>query len=186
MLLRTSQPYYKKKRSELFSEPNEMAERQTKVGLTRKRALVSCDRCKLRRARCIRDNADVPCADCKMNGIQCESRIPRKQRVYGSVETLSLHYRALESLLSGLFPHENIQNLNTLFRIAAIINIQCPPETTSHVQISSATITTRKRHLCCANCNRSPNRRRSPRNKRTPAHILLLTPYILLNLRLLH
>ncbi|RMZ72179.1 separin [Pyrenophora seminiperda CCB06] len=103
-----------------------MAERPTKAGPSRKRALVSCDRCKIRRARCIRDNADVPCADCKAAGVQCESKLPRKQRVYGSVETLSLRYRALESLVKGLFPNENVQDTETLFKLAAARNISMP------------------------------------------------------------
>ncbi|KAE8824687.1 hypothetical protein PTNB85_09451 [Pyrenophora teres f. teres] len=103
-----------------------MAERPAKAGPSRKRALVSCDRCKIRRARCIRDNADVPCADCKAAGVQCESKLPRKQRVYGSVETLSLRYRALESLVKGLFPHENVQDTETLFKLAAARNISMP------------------------------------------------------------
>lgn len=92
----------------------------------RKRALVSCDRCKLRRARCIRDNADEPCADCRLSGVQCESKLPRKQRVYGSVETLSLRYRALEGLVKGLFPHENVQDTNVVFRLARERNISMP------------------------------------------------------------
>jgi proline utilization trans-activator len=92
----------------------------------RKRALVSCDRCKLRRARCIRDNADEPCADCRISGVHCESKLPRKQRVYGSVETLSLRYRALESLVKGLFPQENIQDTSVLFALAAARNISMP------------------------------------------------------------
>lgn len=92
----------------------------------RKRALVSCDRCKLRRARCIRDNPDDPCADCRMSGVLCESKLPRKQRVYGSVETLSLRYRALESLVKGLFPQDNTQDVNTLFKLAADRNISMP------------------------------------------------------------
>lgn len=103
-----------------------MTGRQAKSGAARKRALVSCDRCKLRRGRCIRDNADEPCADCKQSGVQCESKLPRKQRVYGSVETLSLRYRALESLVQGLFPQEDVQNTNTLFKVAAARNIQMP------------------------------------------------------------
>ncbi|KAH9868564.1 hypothetical protein J1614_007636 [Plenodomus biglobosus] len=92
----------------------------------RKRALVSCDRCKLRRARCIREGPDEPCADCKVSGVQCESKLPRKQRVYGSVETLSLRYRALESLVKGLFPQEKTQHINVLFKIAAARNIEMP------------------------------------------------------------
>jgi proline utilization trans-activator len=92
----------------------------------RKRALVSCDRCKLRRARCIRDNTDETCADCRLAGVQCESKLPRKQRVYGSVETLSLRYRALEALVKGLFPEENVQDTNVLFTLAAARNIAMP------------------------------------------------------------
>jgi proline utilization trans-activator len=93
---------------------------------TRKRALVSCDRCKTRRARCIRPNAGEPCSDCTANGVKCESKLPRKQRVYGSVETLSLRFRALESLVKGLFPDENIQDTDTLFKIAAAKNVSMP------------------------------------------------------------
>ncbi|KAH7127095.1 fungal-specific transcription factor domain-containing protein [Dendryphion nanum] len=92
----------------------------------RKRALVSCDRCKTRRARCIRENPDEACTDCKNNGVVCESKLPRKQRVYGSVETLSLRYRALEALVKGLFPEENIQDTSTLYRIASTKNIKMP------------------------------------------------------------
>ncbi|KAH8702990.1 fungal-specific transcription factor domain-containing protein [Phaeosphaeriaceae sp. PMI808] len=105
-----------------------MPERRDKAEASapRKRALVSCDRCKLRRARCIRDSPDEPCADCKLSGVQCESKLPRKQRVYGSVETLSLRYRALESLVKGLFPQENIQDTNTIFQLAAARDIPMP------------------------------------------------------------
>lgn len=105
-----------------------MSERRAKAEASapRKRALVSCDRCKLRRARCIRDGPDEPCADCKTSGVQCENKLPRKQRVYGSVETLSLRYRALESLVKGLFPNENTQDTNVIFSIAAARNIPMP------------------------------------------------------------
>ena len=105
-----------------------MAERsRDKADLApRKRALISCDRCKVRRARCIRDKPDEPCADCKMSGVLCESKLPRKQRVYGSVETLSLRYRALESLVKGLFPQANVQDVNVLFKLAAERNIPMP------------------------------------------------------------
>jgi proline utilization trans-activator len=92
----------------------------------RKRALVSCDRCKLRRARCIRDNAEEPCSDCRISGVHCESKLPRKQRVYGSVETLSVRYRALESIVKGLFPQENVQDTSVLFTLAAARNIPMP------------------------------------------------------------
>ncbi|KAF2132087.1 hypothetical protein P153DRAFT_284970 [Dothidotthia symphoricarpi CBS 119687] len=104
-----------------------MVERQRKAEPPpRKRALVSCDRCKVRRARCIRESPDEPCADCKLSGVQCESKLPRKERLYGSKETLSLRYRALESLIKGLFPQENTQDTNILFKIAAARHISMP------------------------------------------------------------
>jgi proline utilization trans-activator len=112
----------------MTSSSHKMPPRRDKsdVSAPRKRALVSCDRCKLRRARCIRDNADEPCADCRLSGVHCESKLPRKQRVYGSVETLSLRFRALESLVKGLFPQENIQDTNVIFTLAAARNIPMP------------------------------------------------------------
>lgn len=116
----------RKDRSGIVSDTQAMAGDKTTESAPRKRALVSCDRCKLRRARCIRDNPEEPCADCKLSGVQCESKLPRKQRVYGSVETLSLRYRALESLVKGLFPQENTQDVNVLFKIAASRNILMP------------------------------------------------------------
>jgi proline utilization trans-activator len=94
--------------------------------IPRKRALVSCDRCKVRRARCIRENADEICADCRISGVHCESKLPRKQRVYGSVETLSLRYRALEALVKGLFPEENVQDTNVIFTLASARKIPMP------------------------------------------------------------
>jgi proline utilization trans-activator len=109
---------------------DEMPQRRDKAegSAPRKRALVSCDRCKLRRARCIRDNTDEPCADCRLSGVQCESKLPRKQRVYGSVETLSLRYRALESLVKGLFPQENTSDTTVIFALASARNIQMPAQ----------------------------------------------------------
>lgn len=93
----------------------------------RKRALVSCDRCKVRRARCTRpDGPDEPCLDCKTSNVVCESTLPRKKRVYGSVETLSVRFRALEALVKGMFPEENTLDTNTLFKIAAARNISMP------------------------------------------------------------
>lgn len=46
------------------------------------------------------------CSNCLSSGIKCQSTLPRKQRVYGSVESLSLRYRALEALVQGLLDPE--------------------------------------------------------------------------------
>ncbi|KAI1453145.1 hypothetical protein F4805DRAFT_385350 [Annulohypoxylon moriforme] len=86
----------------------------------RKRTQVSCDACKTRRCKCVRLQStsgagndatkrdyQPPCKLCVETGIPCVTTMPRKQRVYGSVENLDKRYRALEALVSGLFPDLN-------------------------------------------------------------------------------
>ncbi|KAI1397300.1 hypothetical protein F4819DRAFT_89954 [Hypoxylon fuscum] len=86
----------------------------------RKRTQISCDNCKTRRCKCIRLNtasesyrnttrngSQPPCKLCVESGIPCVTTMPRKQRVYGSVENLDRRYRALEALVFGLFPQLN-------------------------------------------------------------------------------
>ncbi|KAI2602482.1 hypothetical protein GGR54DRAFT_499912 [Hypoxylon sp. NC1633] len=86
----------------------------------RKRTQVSCDACKTRRCKCVRLKASTEsdidisragglavCKLCLETGIPCVTTMPRKQRVYGSVENLDRRYRALEALVSGLFPDLN-------------------------------------------------------------------------------
>ena len=82
----------------------------------RKRTQVSCDACKTRRCKCIRLGAGTgsddesglpPCKLCMDTGIPCVTTMPRKQRVYGSVENLDKRYRALEALLTGVYPDLN-------------------------------------------------------------------------------
>ena len=92
----------------------------------RRRAAVSCDFCKHRRAKCIRGLPQEPCTNCVANRIKCESTLPRKQRVYGSIESLSIRYRALDALVRGLFQDENINDLDTLYRIGEEKHISMP------------------------------------------------------------
>lgn len=84
----------------------------------RKRTQVSCDACKTRRCKCVRlgttsgagsdDEANLPpCKLCTESGVRCITTMPRKKRVYGSVENLDKRYRALEALISGVFPQLN-------------------------------------------------------------------------------
>ncbi|KAI1871082.1 hypothetical protein JX265_006122 [Neoarthrinium moseri] len=82
----------------------------------RKRTKLSCDACKARRCKCLRittalgsedgqvDGALTPCKNCVDTGIECVTTLPRKQRIYGSVENLDRRYRALDALVSGMFP----------------------------------------------------------------------------------
>lgn len=92
----------------------------------RRRAAVSCDRCKLRRAKCVRLAGQQECTNCASKGVKCESTLPRKHRIYGSLESLSLRYRALEALVNGLFPDESTRETDTLYRIAQAKSITMP------------------------------------------------------------
>lgn len=93
----------------------------------RRRAQVSCDRCKLRRIRCIRANQDESCRTCLDNGVACESTLPRKHRIYGSIETLGARYQALDALVRGIFQGEEIGDTDQLYRLAQERNIPMPP-----------------------------------------------------------
>lgn len=98
----------------------------------RRRALVSCDRCKQRRVRCIRqgeNDENEPCQSCIENGVKCESTLPRKHRIYGSVENLSLRYRVLDAIVKGLYPDRDVSSIDTLYSIAEANNISLPPNT---------------------------------------------------------
>ncbi|KAH6671180.1 fungal-specific transcription factor domain-containing protein [Halenospora varia] len=95
----------------------------------RRRALVSCDRCKKRRIRCTRSNGSdgqEACQSCLEVGAKCESTLPRKTRIYGSVETLSVRYRVLDALIKGLFPSNDTSNIDELYAIAEAHDITLP------------------------------------------------------------
>lgn len=94
----------------------------------RRRTLVSCDRCKTRRIRCCRNNENEACTSCLNGGVKCQSTMPRKQRVYGSVERFSLRYRALDALVRGLFPNEDTDDIEVLYQLARNHNIPMPSQ----------------------------------------------------------
>ncbi|ODV86875.1 hypothetical protein CANARDRAFT_21858 [[Candida] arabinofermentans NRRL YB-2248] len=87
----------------------------------RKRALFSCDRCKLRKTKCKRlldndlryDNI-TPCIQCSKANVSCTTSIPRKKRVYGPIENITLHYKCLLTIVTGLFPNLDVYNIDEL------------------------------------------------------------------------
>lgn len=52
--------------------------------------------------------------------------MPRKQRLYGSIEKLSVRYRALDALVRGLFPDEDTDQVEVLFKLAQDRDIAMP------------------------------------------------------------
>ena len=92
----------------------------------RRRTLVSCDRCKTRRVRCVRTAQEETCNSCIAAGVKCESNLPRKHRVYGSAESFSVRYRCLDALISGLFPQDDTQDIEVLYALARVKHIPMP------------------------------------------------------------
>ena len=85
----------------------------------RKHTKLSCDYCKTRRCKCQRlgqtpsssmagNNGDdeglARCKLCIEVGIQCVTTMPRKHRIYGSVESLDRRYLAINALIRNLHP----------------------------------------------------------------------------------
>ncbi|KAF7906396.1 hypothetical protein EAF00_000675 [Botryotinia globosa] len=91
----------------------------------RKRTQKSCDRCKQRRVRCLQDG-DAPCQNCAEIRVECKFTLPRKTRIYGSVETLSMRYRVLDAIVKGMFPNKNTSDIDVLYEIAAEHRITLP------------------------------------------------------------
>lgn len=99
----------------------------------RKRALFSCDRCKLRKTKCNRlQNNDLkydnitPCLQCSKAGVSCTTSIPRKKRFYGPVKNIALHYKCLLALITGLFPDSDVYNIEELIDIGHKLKFEMP------------------------------------------------------------
>ena len=85
----------------------------------RKRAAISCDRCKTRKVRCIRIGSDdAACAACAQLGLDCVAAIPRKQRFYGSFEQLEERYRALDAFVRQSYPGEVLDTAEDIRELA--------------------------------------------------------------------
>lgn len=113
----------------------------------RKRIAVSCDRCRKRKLRCRATEADESsyagvskktgnaanamgtndtCSECLKAGASCTRILPRKKRVYGSVDTLSMHYQALLLVIKHLFPDQDCDALPGILKIAKDLKITIP------------------------------------------------------------
>lgn len=73
----------------------------------RKRASASCDKCRTKRIKCHRVSPEAPCTNCLHQSLECVTLIPRKKRVYTSVE--ESRYRAVDKLLERIFPGRSVE-----------------------------------------------------------------------------
>lgn len=100
----------------------------------RKRIGVSCDRCRKRKLRCRAADESKPlsehdtCTECLKAGSTCTRTLPRKKRVYGSIDVLSMHYQALMILVKKLFPDQDCETVPGLREIAKKNNIEIPED----------------------------------------------------------
>ncbi|KAI1269342.1 fungal-specific transcription factor domain-containing protein [Xylariaceae sp. FL1019] len=84
----------------------------------RKRGVQSCDLCRKKRCKCIpAAGGGHQCANCLAQNAPCTYRLPRKTRIYGSVEDLSDRFRCLEALVRGAFPNDTLHSVQDLLEL---------------------------------------------------------------------
>ncbi|ODH46672.1 hypothetical protein GX48_07229 [Paracoccidioides brasiliensis] len=92
----------------------------------RKRTEISCDKCKSRKQKCNRVLGEPQCRYCQTHGILCSTTKPRKQRLYGSDETLRNRLTLLESLVKGLVPDANLSSNDEMVKLGKSLGIPLP------------------------------------------------------------
>lgn len=105
----------------------------------RKRAASSCDFCKVRRRKCVRDSSADGCRLCRVNNVECTSSIPRKPRYEGPSDRHRSRYRAMEELLGKLLPNIPIRDTDELLRLSQDMEAGSPVHLQHGLQAISAT-----------------------------------------------
>lgn len=100
---------------------------------SRRRAAFSCDRCKTKKIKCNRTDLDeninkfdnvTPCNNCQKSGVECTTSIPRRRRVYSSFENLGMHYQTLLTLVQGLYPDVDTNDINELIGLGETLGLK--------------------------------------------------------------
>lgn len=92
----------------------------------RQRTERSCDRCKSKKQKCNKWPGQAKCQHCQKYGYDCVVTKPRKQRLYGSVETHGAKVALLESLVKGLMPEADVSNMDSMQEMARSLGIPVP------------------------------------------------------------
>ncbi|KAF1982809.1 hypothetical protein K402DRAFT_414721 [Aulographum hederae CBS 113979] len=104
-----------------------MTENRRKVPLEkRKRTETSCDGCKSRKQKCHKTPDQTSCRYCQDHGIECVTTLPRKKRIYGSVEGLGTRLALLESLVKGLLPEADVSSVDEMRNLGQSLGIPLP------------------------------------------------------------
>lgn len=105
----------------------------------RKRAAFSCNRCRIKKIKCLREDLTstssndhssnivydktTPCTNCARAEVECVTDIPRRRRVYGSFENLGSHYQIVLKLVQGAYPHLDVNDVNELIKLGERLGI---------------------------------------------------------------
>ncbi|CUM66301.1 uncharacterized protein PRCAT00003963001 [Priceomyces carsonii] len=105
-------------------------------GHLRKKALFSCDRCRLKKRACKREtngnskatdvDLSVPCTGCANRGLECKTTLPRKRRSHVTDKTLGLHYKYLYAIAQAMLPNVDINNMDYLRKVGSDMGITMP------------------------------------------------------------
>jgi hypothetical protein len=106
----------------------------------RQRTERSCDRCKSRKQKCSTTPGQDKCQHCQKYGYDCVVTKPRKQRIYGSLETHGAKVVLLESLVKGLLPEADLSNVDSMQEMARSLGIPVPATASSASQASQENI----------------------------------------------
>ncbi len=89
----------------------------------RRRVEVSCDRCKLRKTKCIRDASEAACKECVKANVTCVSNLPRKRRIYATEEQLTDRYKALDAIVRHLYAGKDLESDEAVEALAAELGV---------------------------------------------------------------
>lgn len=118
--------------------PNTKRKRRVVPESERKRAAVSCDRCRQRKLKCqlpvstgkhSEDDGTQTlhkCTACLKANVSCTRDMPRKQRVYGSIDSLSAHYQALLFVMQKVFPDDDCTTIDGITTLSKRLEIDLP------------------------------------------------------------
>lgn len=94
----------------------------------RKNAKVSCDRCKIKKLACKRENpdSDGECLKCIKAGVECKTTIKRKKKARRPIENIGLHYKCLYGIVNGFFHDIDVNDIDALIDLGEAHGITMP------------------------------------------------------------
>jgi len=99
----------------------------------RKRAIFSCDWCKLRKRACCRFkngtrvfDGNTPCTECVKGKRNCITTFKRRARNHGQNSDLKYHLECLQRIVKAMFPETDPNNIDDLRSMAKALFVSLP------------------------------------------------------------